>query len=90
MMEGRILNFRRGRHTQRTNQMIVQINGVDTSEKARQLLGKTVTWTSPAKKELKKELKGRVSAVHGRKGAVRVIFDTGMPGQAIGGPVTIE
>ena len=84
-MEGVIVNFRTARHHQKDNQMVVLAKDV-SKEKAKELIGKTVTWTSPAGKELK----GKVSALHGRNGAVRVIFDTGMPGQAVGSKVKIE
>jgi len=84
-MEGTIINFRRGRHTQVTNQMIITVKGVDKKEKAAELVGKAVSWKSPAGKELK----GAVRAAHGNKGALRVLFETGMPGQAIGQKVNI-
>lgn len=66
--------------------MILIAEGVNDKEKARALVGKTVKWFSPAKKEIK----GKVASSHGNKGAVRVIFDTGMPGQAVGSNVEIE
>lgn len=84
-MEGNIVNFRRGKRTVHHYQMIVRINGISNKEKAQAAAGKTVIWTSPAGKELK----GKVSAPHGRNGQVRAIFETGMPGQAIGGKVKI-
>lgn len=84
-MEGVIVNFRRGRHRTHNYQMVMQVEGYD-KEKSKSLIGKSVIWTSPAGKELK----GKVSAVHGNKGAVRVIFETGMPGQAIGQKVKIQ
>ena len=84
-MEGVIVNFRRGRHTQKDNQMIIIVSGYD-KEKAKELIGKKVVWTSPAGKELK----GKISALHGNKGAVRAIFETGMPGQAVGSKVKVE
>ena len=38
-----------------------------------------------------KEIKGKVSALHGRTGSVRVIFsEAGLPGQALGQKVKIE
>ena len=52
-------------------------------EEATALVGKTVTWKSPAGKEIK----GEIRAAHGNKGAVRVLFETGMPGQAVGSTV---
>ena len=66
--------------------MIVQVEGYSDKEKAKELVGKAVKWTSPAGKELK----GKVAAVHGNSGAIRVIFETGMPGQAVGTKVTID
>jgi large subunit ribosomal protein L35Ae len=68
--------------------MIVLVEGINSKEKARSLIGKTAIWTSPGKN--KKQLKGRISAVHGSKGAIRAIFETGMPGQSLGEPVNIE
>ena len=86
-MEGIIVNYRRGRKTQTTNQMIVIIPDVD-KEKASKLVGKSAVYTCEGKN--KKQIKGIVSAVHGNKGAVRVHFETGMPGQAIGGKISIN
>ncbi|MBU4493151.1 MAG: 50S ribosomal protein L35ae [Nanoarchaeota archaeon] len=85
-MEGVIMNFRGGRHTQYDNQMIMLVDGVDSKEKANALIGKKVVWSSPAKKEIK----GLVKSAHGCKGALRVLFEKGMPGQSIGQKVKIE
>lgn len=85
-MEGIIVNFRRGRTRQTTNHMIVSSNSVDSKEKAAKLVGKKAVWKSPAGKEIN----GKVASAHGNKGAVRIIFETGMPGQAIGQKVNIE
>jgi large subunit ribosomal protein L35Ae len=87
-MECTIASFRRGRRTQSENQMIIYIDGVDSREKAQKLVGKTVTWNAPGK--LKKVLKGKISYAHGSKGAVRAIFETGMPGQSLSQKVKIE
>ncbi|MDA3856061.1 MAG: 50S ribosomal protein L35ae [Candidatus Woesearchaeota archaeon] len=87
-MEGIIVNYRRGRKTQTTNQMIVLVPGTDSKETAEKLVGKTVTYVCEGK--AKKEITGTISAIHGGKGAVRVHFITGMPGQAIGGSVKIN
>ena len=85
-MEAIISNFRRGRKTQTLNQVILVVKGYEKTEKSKELVGKTVTWKSPAGKELK----GKVAATHGNKGAVRVLFETGMPGQSIGTKVDIN
>jgi len=55
-------------------------------KKANALIGKKVVWSSPAKKEIK----GLVKSAHGCKGALRVLFEKGMPGQSIGQKVKIE
>ena len=85
-MEGVIKNFKRARHHQTTNQMIVYIDSVNNKEDAAKLVGKKVMWKSPAGKELK----GEIRSSHGNKGAVRVLFETGVPGQAIGNKVVIS
>jgi large subunit ribosomal protein L35Ae len=85
-MEGIISSFRRGKHTQTTNQMIVKPAGVEKKEDAVKLIGKTVSWKSPAGKEIK----GKVAKEHGRNGSVRVLFETGMPGQSLGSKVSIQ
>ena len=84
-MEGIIVNFRGGRHTQKNNHMIISCDVKDRAA-AGKLVGKTVTWKSPAGKELT----GEIKAAHGNKGAVRAIFSTGMPGQSVGTKVSIN
>jgi len=85
-MEGTIASFRRGRRTQYTSHMIVHLNSVTKRDKATELVGKGVMWKSPAGKEIK----GKVASAHGNKGALRVIFEKGMPGQSLGGKVELE
>jgi len=85
-MKGLIANFRGGRHTQYNNQMIIIAEGIKNKEQAQKILKKTVTWKSPSGKEIK----GKITSIHGNKGAVRVLFEKGMPGQSIGGSVEIN
>lgn len=84
-MEGTIVSFRRGRHTVHHYQMLINVNGVDSKEKAQQLLEKKVVWSSPAGKEIN----GKITGVHGSKGVVKVQFEKGMPGQSLGAKVNI-
>ena len=84
-MNGVIVNYKGGKHTQVGNQMIIEIEGVSTKEDAAKLVGKTVTYNTG-----KKDMKGEVRSAHGNSGAIRVLFETGMPGQAIGKAVTIN
>jgi large subunit ribosomal protein L35Ae len=87
-MEGLILNFRRNRHSTYPNHMIISVEGVDNREKAEKLVGKKISWLSPGKE--KKEIKGEIRAAHGNSGALRVIFEKGMPGQSIGYKIKIN
>ena len=84
-MEGTISNFRRNRHTTSPNQMVVVVNGVTDKDAAQKLVGKKVTFDTG-----KKEISGEIRSSHGNKGALRVLFETGMPGQAIGQKVSIK
>lgn len=83
-----IANFRRSRRRVTGNQMIVLVDKVDSRDKAEALVGKQVTWTSPGKE--KKQIKGKVTSAHGNKGAVRVLFEKGMPGQSVGSDIKVE
>ena len=85
-MKGLISNFRSSRHRTSGNQMIVHPEGVDSKEGAEKLVGKKVVF----KTEGAKEIIGKVSAAHGGKGAVRVIFERGMPGQSLTKSVEIQ
>ena len=85
-MEGIIKNFRRGRHTKSNNHMVVCVAGIDSKEKASKLVGKGVVFTTPGKKEIK----GKVASPHGNSGALRVIFERGMPGQSLGQKVVFS
>ena len=84
-MNARIHNFRRSIHKPSGNQMIVVVDGMDSKEKAQALVGKTVVYNTG-----KKQIKGEVRSTHGNKGALRVLFETGMPGQAIGQEVSLQ
>jgi large subunit ribosomal protein L35Ae len=68
--------------------MIVSVKDVDNREKAQKLVGKKVSWFSPGKE--KKEIKGEIRSAHGNSGALRVLFEKGMPGQSIGNKVKIN
>ncbi|MBI4452965.1 50S ribosomal protein L35ae [Candidatus Woesearchaeota archaeon] len=85
-MEGTIVHFRGSRRVKRTNQMILQVPGVDNKEKASKMVGRKVVWKTSAGKQLT----GQITNIHGNSGALRARFDTGMPGQSIGSKVVIE
>lgn len=79
-MKARITDYRGGRHTQKGNQVILEVDGVTTIEGAEKIIGKEVVWSSPAGKKIK----GKVSGSHGGKGKIRALMTKGMPGQAVG------
>lgn len=85
-MEGAIVHFRGSRRVKKGNQMIVKVDSINTKDKASSLVGKKVTWKTSAGKQIT----GQVTALHGNSGALRVRFETGMPGQSIGTKVVIE
>lgn len=85
-MEGIIVNFRGSRRVKKGNHMIVKVSDIDNREKASSLVGKKATWKTSAGKIIS----GKVASVHGNSGALRIIFETGMPGQSIGTKVSIQ
>ena len=86
MAIGKIIQFRRGRHTVTEKHMLIEIEKVLSKEDASNFIGKVVEWKSPAGKIIK----GKISGTHGNKGIVRAIFEKGLPGQSITTEVKIE
>ena len=85
-MQGIITNFRRGRHRYKPRQFIVKVPNVEKKAEAQKFLGKAVVWKSPAGKEIK----GKLTALHGNKGCLRALFEKGLPGQAVSQHVEIK
>ena len=83
-MKGQILGYRQGRHTQTNNQMIIDFK-LDKKDKAKALVDKKIQWKSPSGKVIT----GVVASTHGNSGKVRVIFERGLPGQAINTEVEV-
>jgi len=84
--KGKVIQFRRGRHTIHERHFLIEVEGIKTKEDAGKLIGKEVQWKSPAGKIIK----GKISSSHGNKGVVRAIFEKGLPGQAITTGVEIK
>jgi large subunit ribosomal protein L35Ae len=86
-MKAVIVNFR-GSYKQQpaSNQVIVKAQGVETKAAAEKIIGKKIVWSSPKGADII----GKISAAHGNKGALRAIFEKGIPGQALGKEVKIE
>ena len=85
-MEAIVSHYRKGRHNQTVNQMILKINEVKTKEDAKKLIDKKVIWKTPSGKEME----GKITNAHGNTGAVRAYFEKGLPGQSIGKKVIIK
>lgn len=78
IIEGIIIQFRRGRHTYKPKHFLLDF-GLKTREEAEKMTGKNVKWKSPSGKIIK----GKIAGSHGNKGLVRAIFEKGLPGQAL-------
>jgi len=85
-MKGKVVQFRRGRHTIKERHFLIEVEGSKTRKDAEKFVGKEVVWKSPAGKLIT----GKVSSAHGNKGVVRVIFEKGLPGQAVTTEVEIK
>lgn len=66
--------------------MILTVPEVDTREKAEKLVGKKVIF----KTQTGNEIVGKIASAHGNTGAIRAIFERGLPGQSVGQKVKIE
>ena len=84
-MEGKIIQFRRGKGNIHERHFLIDL-GSKNRDEAGKLVGKEVSWKSPAGKLIK----GKISGAHGNKGLVRAIFEKGLPGQAITTKVEVK
>ena len=80
-----IVNFRGSRRTRNFSQIILKINNMN-KDKAKELINKDVIWKTSSGKEIK----GKITNVHGNSGAVRAKFERGLPGQSLGTEVEIK
>lgn len=83
-LEGFIVNFRRGPKTQKNDELIVEIPGVDSKARASLLIGRKVVLEVEGKK-----LIGSIISTHGSRGRVRVRLRRGLPGQWLATKVKI-
>jgi large subunit ribosomal protein L35Ae len=85
------LGFRRGISLQNTNQGLLRVEGVKSSEDAKWYVGKRVAYVyrgrrSNEEKRITKHrsIQGRIISTHGNNGVVRASFNHNLPGQAVG------
>ena len=84
-MRGIVLSYMRSKENQHNHHMIIKPLGIESREDAAKLIGKKVIWKSPSGKVIT----GKVVRPHGVKGEVKVRFEKGLPGQALGDYVEI-
>ncbi len=76
---GRITNYRIGIRSQTPRECLVEFKDITSASLAGKLIGKKVAWKGKNSVHV-----GKVRGIHGRNGMVRVRFNRGVPGQAIG------
>jgi large subunit ribosomal protein L35Ae len=84
-MIARVLNFRMGRKTQRTNQILLSVKDVASREEAAAFVGKKVM----IKTKSGKEIHGKVASPHGNNGVLRARFVKGVPAEILGKDIEI-
>ena len=86
MVIGKVIQFRRGRHTIKERHFLIEVEGCNNKKDAEKFVGKVVEWKSPAGKIIN----GKISSAHGNNGVLRAIFEKGLPGQAVTTEVEIK
>jgi ribosomal protein L35AE/L33A len=83
---GAIVNYRQSKKIIHPRFAVLSFPGITTRAAAYQLIGHTVAWETVTGKEIK----GKITRVHGNSGAVCAHFkDGGLPGQAFGSLIKI-
>lgn len=78
-VNGRITNYRTGPNSQASNVCLIEFEGYKSESLAGKLVGQKVTWKNETKSKI-----GKIIGTHGKNGMVKVRFNHGVPGQAIG------
>jgi large subunit ribosomal protein L35Ae len=83
-LRGIITSYRTGPKTQSSKELILQFPNIKSSNEAAQLIGRKVAWPAGERK-----IRGKIVALHGKKGLVRARFRKGLPGLALGTSIEI-
>ncbi|KRX07609.1 Translation protein, beta-barrel domain [Pseudocohnilembus persalinus] len=82
------VGYRRGKHTQNSNQALLRVQGVEENQAARYYLGKRVAYVYQAKNtKLNTKYRaiwGRITKIHGNNGTVVGRFSSNLPPRAMG------
>lgn len=81
---GFVVSYRTGPKTQRSKECVLKFPNVKSSSEAARLVGRKVAWSAGERK-----IRGKIVALHGKRGLVRVRFRRGVSGQALGTRVEI-
>ena len=74
-LRGVILNYRTGPKTQRAKECIIRFAHFSSAKQAARLIGRKAAWPVGERK-----IRGKIVAVHGKNGLVRVRFRKGLSG----------
>jgi large subunit ribosomal protein L35Ae len=83
-LKGILISYRTGPKTQNPKELILQFPNLKSSNEAARLIGRKVAWPAGERK-----IRGKIVALHGKKGLVRAKFRKGLPGTALGTPIEI-
>jgi len=81
---GFVVSYRTGPKTQRSKECVLKFPNVKSASEAARLIGRKVAWPVGERK-----IRGKIVALHGKRGLVRVRFRRGVSGQALGTRVEI-
>lgn len=81
---GFVVSYRTGPKTQRSKECVLKFPDIKSSNEAARLIGRKVAWPVGERK-----IRGKIVALHGKQGLVRVRFGRGVSGQALGTRVEI-
>ncbi len=77
------MNYRIGIKTQKPKECLIKFAHINSASLAGQLFNREVVW-----KQGNCKLVGKIAGSHGKNGVVKVKFQKGVPGQALG--TTVE
>ena len=83
-LKGVIVSYRMGPKTQKSKECLIRFHGVESVSEVGGLIGGKVAWPIGERK-----CRGKIVALHGKKGLVRARFRKGLPGKALGSPLEI-
>jgi large subunit ribosomal protein L35Ae len=84
ILQGVVINYRVGPKTQKSKEYLIRFPKMKSPSEAARLVGRKVGWPVGERKII-----GKIVALHGKNGVVRVRFRKGLPGQAVGTQVQI-